>query len=99
VPEGDGPLDIGGAAARANTVVVGAHGIVVGGTAVDNEDGFVAGFAEDGSLLWGFELAGDLGLEDGVAALAVAPGLGIVAVGWITQSNTNQDAWVGVFSD
>jgi cysteine-rich repeat protein len=96
-PQDDGPIDIGGAAAWPNAVVVGAHGIVVGGTAV--EDGFVAGFAEDGALQWGFELAGDLGLEDGVAALALAPGLGIVAVGWITQSTTNQDAWVGVFSD
>jgi len=95
----DGPLDIGGAAARPTSVVVGAHGIVVGGTVIEKDDGFVAGYAPDGTLQWGFELAGDLDLEDGIAALAVAPGLGIVAVGWITQSTTNQDAWVGVFTD
>jgi hypothetical protein len=97
--ESEGPLDIGGAAARPYAVVVGAHGIIVGGTTVDIDNGFVAGFATDGTLEWGFELAGDLDLEDGVAALAVDPRVGIVAVGWVTQSTTNQDAWVGVFSD
>jgi cysteine-rich repeat protein len=98
-PEGDGALDIGGATARPTSVVVGNHGIVVGGSTVELDDGFVAGLAMDGSLSWGYELVGDLGLEDGITALAVAPGVGVVAVGWMLQLETGQDAWIGMFSD
>jgi cysteine-rich repeat protein len=99
VLESDGPLDIGGAAARPTSVVVGANGIVVGGTTVDVDDGFVAGFDPDGALLWGHQIIGDFGIEDGVLALAIDPGVAVYAVGWITQLHTGEDAWIGVFSD
>jgi cysteine-rich repeat protein len=99
VLESDGPLDIGGAAARPTSVVVGANGIVVGGTTTDVDDGFVAGFDLDGALLWGHQIIGDFGIEDGVLALAIEPGVAVYAVGWITQLHTGEDAWIGVFSD
>ena len=95
----EGPLEIGGASARPNAVVVGTHGLVVGGTLVTYDDGFVAGLALDGTLQWGYELVGDAGLEDRVAALALAPGAGVVAVGTITQYETGEDAWVALFSE
>ncbi len=98
-PDGDGPLDIGGATARPNAVVVGNHGLVVGGSVVATEDGFVAGIAEDGTLAWGHEVVGDLGLEDTVSALAIRPGFGVFAVGTVTQSMTGEDAWIGMFAD
>jgi cysteine-rich repeat protein len=99
VLEDDGPLDVGGAAVRPNAVVVGANGLIVGGTALALDDGFVAGLTYDGALQWGQEIAGDLGLEDGILALELAPGLGVVAAGWVTQSGTGEDAWVGVFTE
>jgi cysteine-rich repeat protein len=99
MPEADGPLDIGGAAARPNAVVVGANGLIVGGTTLAFDDGFVAGLTFEGALQWGYELVGDLGLEDGVLALELNPGYGVVAVGWVTQSSTGEDAWVGMFTE
>lgn len=97
--EDDGPLDVGGAAVRPNAVVVGANGLIVGGTALALDDGFVAGLTFDGALQWGQEIAGDLGLEDGILALELNPGYGVVAAGWVTQSQTGEDAWVGVFTE
>ncbi|HWB80756.1 MAG TPA: hypothetical protein VG755_37595, partial [Nannocystaceae bacterium] len=95
----EGPLEIGGASARPNAVVVGTHGLVVGGTLVTYDDGFVAGLALDGELQWGYEVVGDAGLEDRVAALALAPGVGVVAAGTITQYETGEDAWVALFTE
>lgn len=99
VPQSDGPLDIGGAQTRPAAVVAGEHGLVVGGISVANDDGFVAGLALDGALQWGFQLAGDAGLEDRVTALAVVPDVGVVAVGQVTQFDTGPDAWIAMFSD
>ncbi len=97
--ETDGPLEIGGAAARPSSVVVGANGIVVGGTTIDIEDGFVAGFDTAGELQWGHQIIGDLGVEDGVLALAIDPGNAVYAVGWVTRLGTSEDYWIGAFSD
>lgn len=97
--ESDGPLEIGGAAARPTSVVFGANGIVVGGTTIDVDDGFVAGFDLEGGLQWGYQVVGDFGIEDGVLALAIDPGNAVYAVGWITQLHTGEDAWIGVFAD
>jgi hypothetical protein len=96
---GESPIDIGGAAVSPSSVLVGAHGLVIGGRTVSIEDGVVAGIGEDGTLQWGYTLVGDLGTEDGVLALARVPGVGIVAAGWLTQTATGQDAWVGMFTD
>jgi cysteine-rich repeat protein len=98
-PETDGPLDIGGAQARPNAVVVGTHGLVVGGATVALEDGFVAGFTLEGEIQWGVGVTGDLGLEDRVSALAVVPDVGVVAVGRVAQSGTGEDAWIGLFAE
>ncbi|MBX7082067.1 MAG: hypothetical protein K1X88_22865 [Nannocystaceae bacterium] len=95
--ESDGPLDIGGATARANAIVFGDHGMIVGGTTLVLEDGFVAGLELDGTLQWGFQLTGEAGLEDGINALAIVPG-GVAAVGWVTQLETDRDAWIGVLA-
>ncbi|MBL8943104.1 MAG: hypothetical protein JNK45_08165 [Myxococcales bacterium] len=98
-PESDGPLDIGGAQARPSCVVVGTHGLVVGGATVALEDGFVAGLTLEGEIEWGVGVTGDLGLEDRVSALAVVPGVGVVAVGRVAQSGTGEDAWIGLFAE
>jgi cysteine-rich repeat protein len=97
--QSEAPLDIGGATTRPNAVVFGTHGLIVGGSTVTIEDGFVVGLTEDGALQWGYTLTGDYGIEDGITALATAPGYGVVAAGWITQRGTSEDAWVGMFTD
>jgi cysteine-rich repeat protein len=97
--QSEGPLDIGGAAARPGAVVVGTHGLVVGGTLLAYDDGFVAGVTEDGALQWGAEVVGDAGLEDRVSSLALVPGYGVVAVGTITQFDTGEDAWIALFTE
>jgi cysteine-rich repeat protein len=96
--ESDGPLDIGGATARANAIVFGDHGMIVGGTTLVLEDGIVAGLELDGTLQWGFQLTGEAGLEDGINALAIVPGVGVAAAGWVTQGATDRDAWLGVLA-
>lgn len=98
-PESDGPLDIGGAQARPSCVVVGTHGLVVGGATVALEDGFVAGLTLEGEIEWGVGVTGDLGLEDRVSALALVPDVGVVAVGRVAQSGTGEDAWIGLFAE
>lgn len=98
-PEGDGPLDIGGAAARPSSVVVGSHGLIVGGITVATEDGFVAGLSTEGELQWGYQLTGDLGVEDRISALALVPGGGVVAVGRVSQIGSGEDAWIGMFTE